>query len=144
MERVGYDEQTSTYTFLDHTDGTYWEGEEGSRYGVLHRQGHSRPQHSASYIPTMREDYAHFLPFALIICAVLGALFWYVGGRRGVRLVHCGEGWDKYVPVTGDTCWSIAEERGTDVKGLLERNLGLVCEELRVGWPICVPDVKKI
>lgn len=42
MRRVGYDADTQTYTFRDETDGTLWEGEPGSRYGTLRRQGEGR------------------------------------------------------------------------------------------------------
>lgn len=36
MERVGYDADTQTYTYQD-TDGSYWEGAPGARYGNLTR-----------------------------------------------------------------------------------------------------------
>ncbi|CZT21410.1 uncharacterized protein RCC_07273 [Ramularia collo-cygni] len=143
MERVGYDEQTSTYTYLDHTDNSYWEGEAGSRYGVLHRQGHPRDPVSQSYSSSAKADCAYFLPFALIICMVLATFFWYVGGTRNVKAVHCGEGWESYVPVRGDTCWSIVDERGLSVEELLAGNLELACGELKAGWPICVPSVRE-
>lgn len=36
LQRIGYDADTQIYTYQD-TDGSYWEGEEGNRYGQLHR-----------------------------------------------------------------------------------------------------------
>ena len=36
MQRVGYDADTQTYTYRDQ-DGSYWEGDPGARYGLLHR-----------------------------------------------------------------------------------------------------------
>jgi hypothetical protein len=38
MQRVGYDADTQTYSYRDQ-DGSYWEGDPGVRYGVLHRSG---------------------------------------------------------------------------------------------------------
>jgi hypothetical protein len=140
MERVGYDEETSTYTYLDRTDGTYWEGEEGNEYGELHRQGQSRPS-GRGYHPSASdvnaESWRYFLPFALIVCAVLGTLFWYVGG--GGKVIECQDGWERYMFSNGDTCWGIAEGRGTRVEDLVKGNEGLVCEELRTGQHICAP-----
>lgn len=139
MQRIGYDEETSTYTYLDRSDGSYWEGEEGAEYGELHRLGRPKQTYQPPNFSTYqqnRENCRYFLPFALIVCVVLATLFWYVGG---VKAVHCNEGWESYKPKWGDTCWKIAEERGNSVEGLLEGNKGLVCQELRAGWPICVP-----
>lgn len=39
MQRIGYDSDTQTYTFRDHSDGTLWESEPGARDGLLHRAG---------------------------------------------------------------------------------------------------------
>jgi hypothetical protein len=36
MQRVGYDADTERYTYKQ-TDGSYWEGAEGARYGTLRR-----------------------------------------------------------------------------------------------------------
>ena len=36
MSRVGYDERTQIYTYRD-SDGSYWQGPPGSRYGTLYR-----------------------------------------------------------------------------------------------------------
>ena len=36
MTRVGYDESTQIYTYRD-SDGSYWQGPPGSRYGTLYR-----------------------------------------------------------------------------------------------------------
>ena len=36
MTRVGYDADTQIYTYRD-SDGSYWEGPPGSRYGTLYR-----------------------------------------------------------------------------------------------------------
>ena len=38
MQRVGYDADEQRYTYQD-ADGSYWEGEEGARYGRLYRTG---------------------------------------------------------------------------------------------------------
>jgi len=37
MTRVGYDADTQVYRYLDTTDGSYWEGAPGCRYGKLFR-----------------------------------------------------------------------------------------------------------
>jgi hypothetical protein len=36
MQRVGYDASTQIYSYRDQ-DGSYWEGDPGARYGVLHQ-----------------------------------------------------------------------------------------------------------
>jgi hypothetical protein len=36
MQRVGYAD-TQTYSYRDQ-DGSYWEGDPGARYGVLHQR----------------------------------------------------------------------------------------------------------
>jgi hypothetical protein len=43
---------------------------------------------------------------------------------------------------TGDTCWSLAGNSMTGLNALATFNSasGLNCEQLRVGWNICVPD----
>jgi hypothetical protein len=41
MQRVGYDADTQTYTYRDQ-DGSFWEGDPGVRYGLLHRTGRSK------------------------------------------------------------------------------------------------------
>jgi hypothetical protein len=41
MQRVGYDADTQTYTYRDQ-DGSFWEGDPGVRYGLLHRTGQSK------------------------------------------------------------------------------------------------------
>ncbi|AEO58170.1 hypothetical protein MYCTH_2305349 [Thermothelomyces thermophilus ATCC 42464] len=42
MVRVGYDADTQVYTYRD-SDGSYWEGAPGARYGKLHRVRSSTP-----------------------------------------------------------------------------------------------------
>ena len=49
MKRVGYDADTQTYTYHDQ-DGSLWEGEPGSRYGVLRQTRRLRPYHYESNI----------------------------------------------------------------------------------------------
>ena len=41
MQRVGYDADTQTYTYRDQ-DGSFWEGDPGVRYGLLHRTGQGK------------------------------------------------------------------------------------------------------
>jgi hypothetical protein len=51
MQRVGYDADTQTYTYRDQ-DGSFWEGDPGVRYGLLHRTGRSK------FKQTLRTDTA--------------------------------------------------------------------------------------
>ncbi|KAJ5042980.1 uncharacterized protein L3040_004369 [Drepanopeziza brunnea f. sp. 'multigermtubi'] len=57
MRRVGYDADTQIYSYED-SDGSYWKGEPGSRYGTLHPCGNStsrmmRSESATSKPPTI-------------------------------------------------------------------------------------------
>ncbi|KAK4123106.1 hypothetical protein N657DRAFT_645831 [Parathielavia appendiculata] len=50
MTRVGYDADTQVYTYRD-SDGSYWEGAPGCRYGRLHRVKSATPPLPSVHIP---------------------------------------------------------------------------------------------
>ncbi|KAI8936742.1 hypothetical protein NX059_007129 [Plenodomus lindquistii] len=74
FERIGYDADTSIYTFRA-PDGTLYESAPGNRYGELQPAGQPRPQPSDADIEAanaaIEEDNASavrmMLPFALLV-----------------------------------------------------------------------------
>lgn len=75
-------------------------------------------------------------PFFLIVFVILLAVWhWF-----GPTIIHrCPEGLQSYRILAGDTCWAIAERKGTTVDELLAFNKGLACNALRPGMQICTP-----
>ncbi len=53
MTRVGYDADTQVYTFRDASDGSYWEGAPGCRYGKLHRVRAATPPLPSITVPAI-------------------------------------------------------------------------------------------
>lgn len=136
MQRVGYDADSQTYTYR-HNDGSLWEGEEGNRYGVLHRAG-QRPSQPTTISPRAKhEDWRYLAPWFVIVAVVLLLLFRYINSSTQAPL-ECGEGMENYVVAKGDSCWKIANDRGWSVEGLREANGGLDCEKLVPGDQLCV------
>ncbi|KAK3901290.1 hypothetical protein C8A05DRAFT_35041 [Staphylotrichum tortipilum] len=52
MTRVHYDAGTQVYTYRDASDGSYWEGAPGCRYGKLHRVRAATPPLPSITVPT--------------------------------------------------------------------------------------------
>jgi hypothetical protein len=60
MQRVGYDADTQTDTYVDQ-DGKFWEVDPGVRYGLLHRTGRSKQP-----APLFRDSPADNLPPVMV------------------------------------------------------------------------------
>ncbi|CAK3844153.1 Hypothetical predicted protein [Lecanosticta acicola] len=149
MQRVGYDADTQTYTYRD-SDGSYWEGEEGNRYGTLHRAGtRSSPNQPPIGQPisqrTIAEDWRYLAPFMVIVIVVLLSLFRFLDSASTPALPTCSSpDMEAYRITKGDTCWDLAQVRGTTVDGLKVANPGLNCDRLLPGYGICVPVEKEV
>jgi len=154
MRRVGYDADTQRFTYQD-TDGSYWEGPEGSRYGELRKVGEGEPpaaeddEHLLGTSPSSHQqpkhDYAWrmFAPFMLLICAFLLGVYLLVGGRLwffggSTSVVTCTPGQSLYKVQKGDTCWDISETLGMSLQQLESMNGDLDCDALKIGQQICV------
>jgi len=152
MRRVGYDADTQTYTYQD-TDGSYWEGPSGARYGQLRRVGDGEPPSAND------EDDSHLLgtgkkgagqdeawrmmaPFLLLICAFLLAVYLLLGGRLwwfgGNKLMTCPDHQQVYQVQNGDTCWDISRKAGMSLEQLESMNMDLNCDSLQIGREICI------
>jgi len=163
MSRIGYDADTQRYQYQDSSDGSYWEGPPGSRYGSLRRVGDAAEEET-EYDQADRllaaeegerrlqqgekEAWRYILPFFLLCSLFLLMVFWFVGGwgipflgggGNAEKTRDCGSGWELYVVKSGDSCWEIAETHGISVEGLKVMNAGLVCENLGLGEGVCVP-----
>ncbi|KDQ62850.1 carbohydrate-binding module family 50 protein [Jaapia argillacea MUCL 33604] len=171
MKRVGYDADTQKYSYRDR-DGSLWEGPEGASYGELTQvegaprvltgeereegedieagsavNGYHRLPTDSVQIRTSRnsEAYRTILPFFLLICIVLLLVFRltrpFSRPDAGVRL--CPEDTQPYTVVKGDTCWEICQRQKCEVKLLKDINPDMICESLRIGETICLPEKKK-
>ncbi|KAL2164019.1 hypothetical protein VTH06DRAFT_3233 [Thermothelomyces fergusii] len=60
MVRVGYDADTQVYTYRD-SDGSYWEGAPGARYGKLHRVRPPAPPLPSAHVSDNEEEQAYVL-----------------------------------------------------------------------------------
>lgn len=152
MERIGYDADTEVYTFQD-ADGSYWESAPGNRYGQLTRVGAApAPEDGDDTEPFLisedvypkkswRHEMMPLLNFGLIIGLCLLGLFWYLhfSGSASTPAVNCADGWSTYKIQSGDTCWSIGEDKEITVEDLIHDNPLLNCNTLGVGTKICVP-----
>ena len=58
MRRVGYDADTQRYTFQD-SDGSYWEGPAGARYGEL-RPGPHPTMTPTSFSTTLQDPHTSY------------------------------------------------------------------------------------
>ncbi|ORY06152.1 hypothetical protein BCR34DRAFT_571551 [Clohesyomyces aquaticus] len=153
MQRIGYDADTQTYTYQD-AEGRIWEGDEGNRYGQLHPAGQRRPSATPSEIAvhneelkrSNRESVRMMLPFALLIIVTLFLLFKFINHGTSPAdaktQVHCAEGDHPIQIQKGDTCWDIAKVHRVGLEELqfMEGNHDVMCERLKVGSWICVPD----
>lgn len=166
MSRVGYDAESQTYTYRD-ADGSYWEGAPGAEYGHLTRvSGGSCPNSDnddnsddrAPFIPgsgepprlepweleqqSWRQAWAPLLNFFVLVGLFLIGVIWllYHFKRTPPERIECGGlGEAAYRIHKGDTCWAIANRKGTSVEDLLGSNSSLDCDRLKVGSWICVP-----
>lgn len=136
MERVGYDADRQVYIFTDE-DGSYWESEEGNRYGQLHRQGQSPPPTAPISARARDNDFRYFAPWVLIVVVVLLSLFWFI--NRPSATLQCPRGTERYQVAKGDTCWAIATDRGIEVDALTKANARLDCDRLQPGDQLCLP-----
>ncbi|KAM3506959.1 hypothetical protein MY11210_007332 [Beauveria gryllotalpidicola] len=154
MTRVGYDADTGVYTFQD-SDGSYWEGASGSRYGQLTRVGHVPAGEDDDAQPFLlsnahagpnvswRHDLMPLLNFGVIIGVALLLLWWYLhiaaGPYKG-SVQDCPSGTGLYTIHQGDTCWDIAESHSGSVDDILKLNPELDCDKLSIGSQICLKD----
>lgn len=139
MQRIGYDADTQVYNYRD-ADGTYWEGEEGSQYGQLHRAGHASVPTPGISARQRYQDLRYLLPFFLIIGVVLLLLFRFISSGPAARV--CPRDSTLHVVKKGDTCWGISEKSGGSVEDLKLLNSGLNCDKLIPGVQLCVPGTK--
>lgn len=154
MTRIGYDADTQTYTYRDAAGQTY-EGAPGATYGHLSRTGDAgedepfmapgdggdrRLRGWEEERNAWRQAWAPLLNFFLLVGLFLLGVGWLLYGRSsGAPAVSCAEGEDAYKIAGGDTCWAIAQARGTSVEEILRRNQGMDCEKLVVGGTMCLP-----
>ncbi|OAA50213.1 peptidoglycan-binding LysM domain protein [Beauveria brongniartii RCEF 3172] len=154
MTRVGYDADTGVYTFQD-SDGSYWEGASGSRYGQLTRVGHElagEDDDAQPFLPSnahagpkvsWRHELMPLLNFGVIIGVALLLLWWYLhvaaGPDKG-STQDCPSGTKPYTIHQGDTCWDIAESHSGGVDDILKLNPELDCDKLSIGSQICLKD----
>lgn len=75
-------------------------------------------------------------PWMLLVVLFLLMVWHFLGPTF---IIKCGEGLERYRIMQGDTCWKIAEERGTTVDELTKINKGLACDTLKPGMQICTP-----
>lgn len=135
MQRVGYDADSQTYTYRDN-DGSLWEGEEGNRYGNLHRAGQPAPRPTPVSSRAKNDGWQYMATWMLIVIVAFLALWRFVNWKPAP--LDCAEGFENYVIAKGDTCWKIADERSWSVDGLKEVNEGLNCDRLIPGDQLCV------
>ncbi|KAM3439838.1 hypothetical protein NHJ13734_003571 [Beauveria thailandica] len=154
MTRVGYDADTGVYTFQD-SDGSYWEGASGSRYGRLTRVGHElvgEDDDAQPFLPSnahagpkvsWRHELMPLLNFGVIIGVALLLLWWYLhvaaGPDKG-STQDCPSSTKPYTIHQGDTCWDIAESHSGSVDDILKLNPELDCDKLSIGSQICLRD----
>jgi hypothetical protein len=149
VERVGYDADTQTYTFLDRTTGRHYESAPGARYGVLNPVGVQNrtlytdrlasqdyyDKSSIGFIERLRlkaqikrdnkESLRLLLPFALLVLVLLMLLFWFVNSGTALGTDHpaqiqCGQGGHAVQIQKEDSCWAIAKAHGLGVEDLLK------------------------
>jgi hypothetical protein len=157
MTRMGYDADTQRYQYQDTSDGSYWEGPPGSRYGVLRRVGADDDDDTSPADRLLaveegnrrldaqeKEAWRYLLPFFLVCAVFLLLVFWWVGGYGfpfgGGGGVKCAEGAEVYTVRKGDTCWQIAKNHSVRLEDLMQLNKELLCEKLGIGKDICVPN----
>jgi len=142
MERVGYDADTQTYSYRD-SDGSYWEGDPGATYGVLHRSGTRRQPMTIDNERDIRkgnsEAWRYMLPFFLLVLVSLLLLFRFLGFSAAPTPLTCAENSIRYEVKSGDSCWAVADHRGVAVADIIRLNPGLDCILLKAGREICVP-----
>lgn len=153
MTRIGYDADTQTYTYRDSSGQTY-EGAPGATYGHLSpsggedepfmgEPGRQRPLRGwEEERNSWRQAWAPLLNFFLLIGLFLIGVGWLLYGRSGAApSAECAEGDEVYKIAKGDTCWAIAQTRGTTVEEILKRagNDGVDCDALAVGGVMCLP-----
>ncbi|KAF3357598.1 hypothetical protein VDGD_01171 [Verticillium dahliae] len=149
VTRTGYDADTQTYSYRN-SEGNHWEGAPGNRYGRLTQGSHGAE--SEPFVPgtpprrwehekeSWRQSWAPLLNFFVLIGLFLCGVVWLLYRHKApVEKLDCGIGQAEYRIAKGDTCWAIAEDKGTSVEGLLGINVGLDCDRLRIGRTICVP-----
>jgi len=145
MQRVGYDADTQTYSYRDR-DGSYWEGDPGARYGVLHQSGRGYQPMTVADEQAIRKGndaaWRYMLPFFLLVSVALLALFRYVGSASTPTPLICGDNSIPYLVKLQDSCWAIANDRGATVADLEMLNQGIDCSLLHAGSEICVPATK--
>jgi hypothetical protein len=166
MTRVGYDSDTGRYTFQD-SDGSLWEGPEGSTYGVLKRAGTwnpgstdadaTQPQAVMNYYidKSNKAAWRNFAPFGLLVILVLLLLFRFLDGgsntaggiptdsdsTAGTIGIHkCGQGQAAHVVKKDDTCWDIRKVFHMTEEELFDINDGLDCDALQIGHVVCVTN----
>ncbi|KAF2092159.1 carbohydrate-binding module family 50 protein [Saccharata proteae CBS 121410] len=152
MTRVGYDADTGRYTYQD-SDGSYWEGPSGARYGRLERVedgGQDAGPHDAlleaqeqrAIKASNKRAWQYMLPFFLIIIVFLLMLFRFLNSSPGgTAPIRCPQDSYSYAIKGGDTCWSIAHlHELSDPQLLRDANPGLDCDNLAIGKEICIPD----
>lgn len=147
MRRVGYDADTQRYQYRDE-DGSFWEGPEGARYGMLQRAGTPRRPLSADEEHTLkkgnREAWGYMFPFLLLAVVFLLLLFRFLDyGSGSAQPLNCPEHSHTYTVKSGDTCWAIATDHGVELTQLTDLNPGLNCNKLMIGNDICVPARNK-
>ncbi|CRK49002.1 hypothetical protein BN1723_008322 [Verticillium longisporum] len=138
----------NTYSYRD-SEGNDWEGAPGNRYGRLTQGSHGAE--SEPFVPgtprrwqhekeSWRQSWAPLLNFFVLIGLFLCSVVWLLYRNKApVEKLDCGIGQAEYRIAKGDTCWAIAEDKGTSVEGLPGINVGLDCDKLRIGRTICVP-----
>ena len=89
-----------------------------------------------------RAAWRYMLPFFLLVSVVLFALFRFLGSATAPTPLICAEHSVRYLVKSGDSCWDIANDRGTTVADLMSLNQGLDCNLLKAGSEICVPVSK--
>ncbi|KAF2656168.1 carbohydrate-binding module family 50 protein, partial [Lophiostoma macrostomum CBS 122681] len=168
FQRVGYDADTQTYTFVD-AEGRTYESAEGNRYGVLRPVGPNRDtnpartfddieSHNTAIAAGNKEAVRTMLPFALLVLVVLLLIFrfLYSGSGSGDAAsgsgsgaddashsqVHCAQGYRALQVEEGQSCWEIAQGCGLGVEEFLgiRGNERVECQRLGVGSWVCVPE----
>ncbi|KAF2674081.1 hypothetical protein BT63DRAFT_473858 [Microthyrium microscopicum] len=146
MRRVGYDADTQTYTFQDE-EGNFYEGAPGARYGTLYPTGTRGPKAVPDSVPDKDESWRYMAPFVLIICVFLLGVYLLLGGGRiffgSKPSLHCAENQVLHSVVNGETCWSIATQRGMQVQELESMNTGLNCNKLQFGQELCIKEIQR-
>jgi LysM domain len=140
MTRVGYDADTQTYTYKD-SDGSYWEGPAGARYGRLRRVDVQCEMQPLDIEQDRKRTWRYMKPFFVLCGLFLLAVFWFLNHASSAPIVavSCGEDSFVHIVKSGESCWAIAERYGISLETIRQNNVGLDCDKLQVGQDICVP-----